>query len=241
MNNCPAWIYWLAPAATLVAVLVALMKEEITSLWRKPKLVPKLEPVPPYCSLMPLKFQRTQQSQSQGVFITGNELDGEAYYVRLWVYNDSDYAARNVHVATTKLEKITVDDSWSPEPGFLPMNLKWSHSNPGKEVSVIIPQISPHTGRFCDVAEILNPNTRKEMGYTISGVEEGKVAVKLLQEVSPSNYGNFLKPVGKYRLEIQMAAENLTQPVSRTIEFNVTGDWFDEQKMFRDGVGVKMF
>jgi len=47
-------------------------------------------------------------------------------------------------------------------------------------------------------------------------------------------------PFGKYRLVIIVAAAN-AKPVEKTLEISLTGDWYDdEQRMFQEGVGVRI-
>jgi hypothetical protein len=43
-----------------------------------------------------------------------------------------------------------------------------------------------------------------------------------------------------YRLELKIAAGNVA-PIDKTVELNVTGNWFDEEEaMFRDGIGLRV-
>ena len=114
------------------------------------------------------------------------------------------------------------------------MNLKWTHTK-----EVFTDGISPKMGKHCDIGCIINPNSRKLCDVDLKGVDNDKTILKLDLEVEPNNKGALIPP-GYYRAELKIAAANF-EPVTITIEINHTGVWYDdENKMFSDGIGIKM-
>ena len=222
---------WIGSIATLLAVIVALFKEQLVRIWRRPKLQARVRLSAPDCH----KTQMTLFDQKTGAVIER----ADCYYFRLWVENRGNQRAEKVQVFVSKLFRRHADGSFVEDKSFLPMNLRWSHS----QLSPLGPEIfaegiSPQMGKHCDLGHILDPNKRVPFGINLPSVAPGKTILELDLEVAPNTLTHLVPPA-IYRLEMKLAAAN-AEPETKTIEINHTGDWYsDENKMFSDGFGMK--
>lgn len=141
---------WGSMALTLLAVLVALFKEDIRSRWHRPRLTAKIALCAPDCH----KTELVMQNPSSGQILKR----GDCYYLRLWVQNDGRERAEKVQVFACSLEKKHADGKFRKVPSFLPMNLRWSHTAP---VQIYADAISPGMGKHCDFGHITDPNLRQ--------------------------------------------------------------------------------
>src|SRR2546425_8249870 len=94
-------------------------------------------------------------------------------------------------------------------------------------------------GKHCDVGHIADPARRDMLREDAPRLaltnQQTSLAIDLM--VAPNHKGHIVGP-GEYQLDILVAAENAT-PVPRTIQIRLLGPWYpDEQRMFRDGVGI---
>jgi hypothetical protein len=211
---------WVGAIATLLAVIVALMKDDIVGFWRRPKLQLSLNPFAPDCH----KIRIDLINRGTGAVIRSMD----SYYLRLWIENKGNVRATDVQVFAAALHRKHADGNYKAEAGFLPMNLKWSHS----QLSPAGPEIfadglSPQMGKHCDLGHIARPENTDH------------ALLELDVEVTPNTMTHILRP-GEYKLELKIAASN-SKPIKRFIEINLTGKWFDdEEKMFADGLGLKI-
>lgn len=218
--NCIEIATWVGAISTLVAVIVALLKDDILKLWHRPVLDVTLKPFAPDCHKIPVKMIDRSTGQ---VLQTVN-----SYYLRLWIENKGNIRATKVQVFAAALYRKHVNGNYNKEINFLPMNLKWSHS----QMSPFGPEIfadglSPDMGKHCDLGHIVQPEHNKE------------ASLELDVEVVPNTMSHVLH-IGEYKLELKIASSNC-KPITRYIEINFTGKWFeDEDKMFSDGVGLKI-
>ena len=222
---------WTGSIATLLAVLVALFKEQLVRLWRRPKIEAKIRLSAPDCH----KTQMTLLDKSTGAVLGS----ADCYYFRLWVENTGNQRAEKVQVFLSKLLRRHADGSFVEDKSFLPMNLRWSHS----QLSPLGPEIftegiSPKMGKHCDLGHIIDPSKRVAFGIDLPNVGASKTILELDLEVAPNTLTHLVPP-GVYRLEMQLAAAN-AEPATKTIEINHTGDWNSEEtRMFSDGFGMK--
>jgi hypothetical protein len=158
------------------------------------------------------------------------------YYFRLWVDNHGKTRAERVQVFATKLHRLGADGKFVEDKHFLPLNLRWSHSEDHPEV--FAEGISPHMGKHCDLGRIIDPEKRADFA-DIEGFAKEKCLFELAVEFPSATRSHLLQP-GVYRLELKIAAGNVA-PIDKTVELNVTGNWFDEEEvMFRDGIGLRL-
>lgn len=222
---------WTGSIATLLAIVVALFKEQLVRIWRRPKLEARVRLSAPDCH----KTEMTLINKETGALIER----ADCYYFRLWVENTGNQRAEKVQVFLSKLFRRHADGSFVEDKSFLPMNLCWSHSqlSPlGREI--FAEGISPKMGKHCDLGHIIDPSKRVAFGINLSNIAAGKTILKLDLEVAPNTLTHLLPPA-VYRLEMKLAAANL-EPETKTIEINHTGDWYSEEtKMFSDGFGMK--
>ncbi len=224
---------WVAAGATLLAVLVALFREEIVSWWRRPVLDVSVLLSPPHCHATILQYQVQR--------IAPTSVQAQCYYFRLWVENRGRTRAERVQVFAAKLFRRVADGSFQEDKRFLPLNLRWAHgqARDGRGPEIYAEGISPKMGKHCDIGHITDPNNRAELGEDLEGVSSGKAIFALDLEVAPNTRSHLLAP-GIYRLELRVAAGN-SSPVTKVLEITVTGDWFaDERKMFQDGIGLRV-
>jgi hypothetical protein len=216
---------WAGATATFFAVLVALFKDEFLRWRRKPKLRVSIKLASPDCQ----KTRLTYMVQKE--VITSETAD--CYYFRLWVENEGKTRAERVQVFASKLLRKKADGCFQDVDSFLPMNLRWTHSN-----EIFTEGISPEMGRHCDLGRIVDPELRKNVGEDLPTLRADETVLALILEVQPSTMSHLVAP-GVYRLELRVAAANCL-PASHTLELTITGKWFiDQDRMFSDGLGIK--
>jgi hypothetical protein len=145
----PAALYvnWCTAILTLLAILVALFKEELTLLWRRPRLKATISLTPPHCTKTPYFVNDPESSQQKSV---------ECYFFRLWVENIGNNRANNVQVYAAQLFKKHADGRFKEVEGFLPMNLRWANNlNPSDPA--VFEDLNPKMGYHCDLAHIIDP------------------------------------------------------------------------------------
>ena len=221
---------WAGAIATFIAVIVALLKEEIIRLWRKPDLVARVKLCAPDCHKTRVTFLNHITRQPDVV---------DCYYFRLWVENKGNLRAEKVQVFASKLLKKHTDGVYREEQHFLPMNLKWSHSQiPIGRPEIFADGISPEMGKHCDLGHINHPSKRPLLGEDLPGLRQTSTVLALDLEVSPNTLSHLIPP-GEYRLEIKLAATN-SKPVIKIIEMDIKGNWYDnENEMFSKGIDMK--
>jgi len=221
---------WVGAAATLLAVVIALFKEEIVRLWRRPKLTARVLLAAPDCHLTEIVY--TVYAPAFTV------KSSPCYYFRIWIENEGRQRATQVQVFASKLERRQADGSYRQVAGFLPMNLRWAHGQTKEGGPEIFADgISPKMGKHCDLGHIVDPKDRKDLGQDLQGVPPNQTVLGLDLEVQPNTLSHLLQP-GVYHLTVRIAASN-ANPVTKVIELNHTGDWFPgEQRMFSDGFGM---
>jgi hypothetical protein len=223
---------WVGAGTTLLAVLVALFKDEIIKRWRRPILDVSTVLEPPHCHMTTLRYttQRTGSTYAEA----------GCYYFRLWVENRGKTRADRVQVFVAKLSRRVADGTFKEDVRFLPMNLRWSHMQTlGGGPEVYAEGISPQMGKHCDIGHIIDPAHRAECGEALSGVPPTSTLFALDLEVYPNTLGHLLTP-GTYRLVLRVAAAN-SLPMTKILEVTVTGKWFDNERlMFQDGIGLRV-
>lgn len=227
---------WVGAIATALAVIVALLKEEIVALWRRPSLNALVRLRPPDCHKTELTklvwgIVTAEPNPSVGGHV-------QCYYLRLWVENKGKRAEK-VQVFASKLQRRQADGTFRDDDRFLPMNLKWSHSQltiGGPEI--FAEGISRDMGKHCDLGHIIEPKFRSDFGATLPGVAADQTILELDLEFAPNTLSHLIPP-GVYRLMLLIAAAN-AEPVKKTIEITLTGTWYDdEERMFSDGIGLR--
>lgn len=201
----------LGALATLAAVLVALFKDEFWRWWREPELAIRSEPKPPDWHM-------------------GKTVDGyECYYLRLWIRNTGGSPATHVEVfASRLLQQKEGSDEFDEERSFLPMNLKWAHSQ-----ELFRERINPKMGRHCDLGHISDPSFKPVHKESLPNVCDRQTLLCLAVEAPPITRVHLLRP-GTYRLELTIAADNAA-PKKIWVKIVHGGGWFDtEEEMFKE-------
>lgn len=199
------WIQLLSTIVTFFAVIVALFQEKIKDYFNQTELRLDINLTPPDCHQIDLT------DQQNGTFIS------KCIYTRIRVQNISKKTANNIEIMASNLWKLDKDNKSTKIKTFLPMNLRWSHLHPTKEI------IPPKSFRFCDLGPFRPLN--------------GKAYFKLDTIVQPNpvsggKWPNILEP-GKYLLELLMSGDNVKPKIEKwIIEF--TDYWSDnEEDMLR--------
>ena len=215
---------WLGAGLTFLAVLVALIKEELQRLWRRPVLDVSVKTEPPDCHK-----SKTLYSDPKTGSVLG---EGDCYYLRLWVHNKGNLPATNVQVFGSGLFQETVPNKFISVDNFLPMNLRWAHTK-----EILRDRIAPKMGRHCDLGHIADPKLKHLHKETKPGVPNDKTALFLDLEVLPFTLVHLLQP-GSYKLNLIISADN-SSPVKKVVKIMHSGNWFeDENKMFTKGIGL---
>jgi len=220
---------WAAATATFLAVLVALFKDEILRWRRKPDLTISAALTPPNCHKTTMTYTDRASTQMYRKVA--------CYYLRIWVENVGKTRAERVQVYVSKLLRRSADGSFKEVEEFLPMNLRWAHGQQ-ESPEIFAEGISPGMGKHCDFGHVLDPKFRKDVGHDLPAVAADQTILVLDLEVPPATLSHLVPP-GVYQLQLRVAAANCA-PVTKAIEFTITGKWFEDQaKMFSDGLGLK--
>ncbi len=218
---------WVGAFATLCAVIIALLKEEIVRMWRRPKLTVTYRHEPP-------DSHKTRWNYPVQIGLQVHYKQTECYFFRLWVSNQGKMRAEKVQVFADKLYKKTANGTFEQMKEFLPMNLVWSYTH-----EIFAEGISPLMGKHCDLGHITFPDVLGNFNEDLSDVQSEKTIFALDLEQKPNTKTHLLSP-GIYKLDLRIAGANVS-PVLTRLEITMTGDWHDDQeKMFRDGVGIKI-
>ncbi|HKO93964.1 MAG TPA: hypothetical protein VJU61_22575 [Polyangiaceae bacterium] len=144
-------------------------------------------------------------------------LYGAGYYLRLWITNTGKEAAENVQVFAAKL--VTVSGGLDVTEGFLPQNLRWTHTDAGH--STFWDRMNPDMGRHCDLGEIPQ------------NIGEPAVLRLLLEKSIPT------LTAGVYHLTVMVAASN-AKPKTATVEVKVGGQWTKPAKAMFEHLGLRI-
>ena len=221
---------WVLAGSTFLAVLVALFKDWALRIVRHPTLEARINLAAPDCHKTELlSFVPTQPQPVSRI---------PCYYFRIWVENTGKVRAEKVQVFVSRLLKKSADGSFQEVKSFLPMNLKWSHSQPFQTPEIFADGISPGMGKHCDFFHIIEPAIRAQTGAPVpTGFNQNETILELDLEVSPATL-SYLVTSGTYQFELKIAATN-SKPISKIFEVTHTGQWFpDEPRMFTDGIGI---
>jgi hypothetical protein len=213
--------------ATVLVAIVAAFQVRISAWLQHPSLQVYIVPEPPDCGKIPLR-----------VFSGAGQLLGErdSIYFRLRVKNRGNLRAGSVEVRVTTVRQRKADGTLFQLPEFLPMNLRWTHTERS-----VMEAISPGTEKHCNlgfVAGPIQPATTSDAGELRRPAPSPETEFELALEVLPNDRSHALRP-GTYQLAIQVSAANAS-PVTTTFELTLEGRWFDDAgKMLREGVGIR--
>jgi hypothetical protein len=239
---------WASAIATFTAAFVALFKEEIVKLWRRPKLIGSITLHAPDCEKTEIQVTAGQNPQmvftgtnNEGVVaFTGSLIPnaeiwrGHAFFFRLWIENQGQQRADEVQVFAKHLKLKHADGIFRTVETFMPMNLRWTH-NPAHRPAIFA-DINPFMGRHCDLGSISDPSNPTQP--LLLGLDKEQVSLDLALEVFPYTQSHRLIP-GCYQLELRIAAAN-AKPIVKVIEITFTGRWYsDVSDMFKSGIGIR--
>jgi hypothetical protein len=237
------WIVAIGTAVMAIVAIIAIFQDKIRSWLLRPKLQVFLQVASPDCTKTKFRYSIQEPimpstntaSSTAGILPASNET--EAYFFRLRVANTGNQKAENVEVFAAKLTRRLADGTFKEVDSFLPMNLVWSYLN-----WLFFPAISPGIYKYCDLFHVVNPEKRKFIPFeddTWANVNPNKTILSFDTIAKPYTK-NYLVCPGIYHLDLTLAASN-SKIVNKTLEINLTGDWFDdEKKMLGEGVGITL-
>ena len=112
---------------------------------------------PPDCYKTQLRYSRPGPGDNVQIPGFGKWHVANCYYFRLWVDNHGKTRAERVQVFAAKLHRLGADGKFVEDKHFLPLNLRWSHSEDHPEV--FAEGISPYMGKHCDLGRIIDPES----------------------------------------------------------------------------------
>ena len=123
---------------------------------------------------------------------------------------------------------------------FIPMNLRWGFgSETPIHAEVFADGISPGMGVHCNLAQVLDPSKRNDVGDDHPDTKPEQTVMRLTTEMNPTNRCNVLVP-GTYQLKLLVAGSNC-RPKAYTAQITLDGRWFEErEKMLQDWVIMKI-
>lgn len=215
------WTAIATAVGTLLLAAAAIFGGRIYHWYYQPKLKIAYVHSPPDSHKIPLRL----------TFLYGQKPEREAwgYYFRLKIFNEGRGPAHQVEVFADKLLKKNAESGvFEVVTDFIPMNLRWSHFE-GWFASAILPNMYRH----CNLAQTTEPRQYPER------LGRNNLILFLTLQVIPNNGGEQL-PTGVYRLGLKVAAANLKNPVTGTLEISNSGTWFDkEDEMFENGISIR--
>jgi hypothetical protein len=196
--------------AVVVALLLGLWVNGLSSWFFRPRLKASLEPKLPDCHVV--DATSAYQDSTGQVLVTKVS---DQYYCRLRITNGGWFCTSANDVELRLYRLWDVDTTPATEVTFLPLNLNWSHvvTTPlTPERKVITPLIQPRVFRHCDLC------------YVDS--REPKL-LNFCAELEPNPIGGVQatkKPPGKYELDLILAGANYTATFV-TVSIDFSGNW----------------
>jgi hypothetical protein len=216
---------WLEAVGTCSAVILALFREQIVGLFRKPKLKATCCVDSPWTTKVRLWVAGPN----------GPAWEGECYYVRARVENSGGVRAEKVQVYASRLAKLGIGGKFEEVQTFLPLNTRWANY-PAGAPAAFLDGISPGMSAFCDIVAVCDPANPKwpSLSATASNATVG--VLQLEAETRES-----LLAFGAYRLTLQISAAN-AKPTEKTLDFSHSGTWDPNDALMRKihlGVSLK--
>jgi len=235
---------WIVAAGTVVLALVAIIaifQDRIRMWLLRPRLQLEMNLKPPDCHKTKMHYRYEYRGGVSILPSDPREIPRsqivDTYYFRLRISNVGNVKAESVEVFAADLYGLQADGTYETVDSFLPMNLVWSHYR-----NVFLPAISPGTYKHCDIGHVIDPEHRSsipEEDKDWPNINPDEAIFSFDTAVKPFTL-SYLIPPGKYKLSIIVAASN-AKPISKTLEINVTGNWYDEErKMLSSGIGIKI-
>jgi hypothetical protein len=213
---------WAGAIATFIVALVALFKDSFNAWLNRPRLEWEMAMKVPFGKKIALPIPVVTQLRAA-------RLTADVYVFRFLIRNVGRRKAEQVQVFAKTLSRRVAGGRYVPID-FLSTNLVWSHLRNGH--SEVFAEISPETGRQCDLGFIVTPKAAPAFGTHLE--ESGERATLAIRLES----GNATIGPGTYRLEVILAAANC-RPIRGFFDIVLTGEWFDsENQMFTDCVSI---
>ncbi|HXY79409.1 MAG TPA: hypothetical protein VEI08_02105 [Candidatus Bathyarchaeia archaeon] len=208
---------WAAAIGTLILAFVAVFQEWIKSWFFKPSLD------------LDVRVARPDAEK------TRFDANTDVYYFRLAVSNTGRKAAEDVQVYVSAVKRKKADAKYETLDRFTPMALRWTHKGVST-IPFLLPKMPP---AYCDLGHISDPERKVGTFERLPDVLDEQTVFAMETEVTPNSKANLLGP-GEYRLYLKLAASNCP-PHDFMVKLKMPGQWFaDEERMFRDGIGLTL-
>jgi hypothetical protein len=194
---------WAGVVVTVLAVIVALFKEDFIRRRRHPELTASIAAKYPDCHRTAVQWPGPNKEKPW---------KGWRYWLRVWVKNEGNVRAEKVEVFLSRAW-VRKNGSFEPLPNIPPMNLLWSYTN-----DAYVDGISPDMKRLCDLGSITEPKYADPANPSLT-------ETRLSPRLQGSN-SDWLTP-GRYKFEIKIAGSNC-EPVTHCIHLHLTGRWHEE-------------
>lgn len=235
------WIMAIGTIVMAIVAIIAVFQDKIRAWLLRPILSVSISLNPPDCHKTELHFVTEGQTKPpQGPSKKDKasvSRQTDVYYFRLRIANLGNQKAESVEVIASELSRRVADGTFKAVGSFLPMNLLWTNIH-----TMFLPAISPGTFKHCDLVHVINPKMRKLIPMednTWPNVSQDETILSFDTAFKPFAK-NYLVCPGTYRLTLIVAAAN-SKPVKKVLGIRLTGDWYDEeQKMFGEGIGIKV-
>ncbi len=192
--------------ATMLAVFVALFREQLAAWIWQPTLEVSYVHGPDYCDTPLLYCVVGQQT-----------VPVECYYFSLRISNIGSKNADTVEVFAKDIYRQTTN-GWSLIRRFA-LDLKWAWLGCAR-----LPTLAPNMDRFCNIGHVIYPSLRVHFANeNLVGNNSLKTLFSLDLE-SQANHGIHLLEPGTYKLTLQVVAANY-KPIQRSLVITLSGNW----------------
>jgi len=209
-----------------IAAIIAILRDEIRSLFRHPEFSANFTSSQPDCHLVPFTW-RTESSGGTT----------EAHYIRCRIENNGKIAARDVEVVAVEIKRKDASNVFRTQRMATPWNLVWAHHK-----THVLSQLPRDAERHITLGHVINPRDRHNIPYEDDpsrNLPEG-TTLFCLGVFIRSNTLEYLLDPGEYIISLKVEAAN-ARSKKFTFHLNHTGKWFDtEERMYEDGLGLKI-
>lgn len=231
---------WAGVFVTFLLALVAVFQDRLRRLVWSPDLQLDAEVRRPECHKTTWRYRSKRLSVLSGwppgtsPIVEEVEVGVPCYFFRVSVLNKGRAEAREVELFAKALRRRKDDGTFEVEKRFFPMNLLWTNfEQPFLEV------LSPHVPKMCDVAYVLDPKHKHELGHILEGLPTETPLLAFRLQVIPNMKGHLVGP-GLYHLDLVLGASNC-KPKEYTLEIDYRGNWIeDEDEMLRNGLRMRL-
>jgi hypothetical protein len=190
--------------------LVALFKEDIVRKWRQPDLRLTLKLDEPDCGHGQMVLTTVQDEAKQP------DISAPCYIFRMQVKNHGIDRADHVQVYVTEISRKDASGVFQDIPGFLPLNLQWTHStSSGPDAFADV--INPGMMRYLDFGHIIDPSMNEVFKHIRPDIRPSETVFTFFSSMTLQSNVHLIKR-GDYKMKLLASASN-GSPKSVSVEF----------------------